>query len=219
MSILQTVNSVAIAGLLSTTETIYGFCFCLIITFVVTYRVITQLISIILKSSIMSSFIRPFFMRHFLYPSHRGYLLGIWSSSRLDLILVVLYFVLTSVCTAINVDSVDKATIRTGRLALINLLPLFLGGGYQFGASLLGISLQGYGVFHRAIGSVVFLEALAHVILVVQKDSTDLAQERQFYGLLVGSAHRNRTTSKLTLSDWMYATVSDIPAHSQEKGL
>ena len=64
---------------------------------------------------------------------------------------------------------------------------MFLGGGYEFTARLLGVSLYSYGFIHRSFALVALFEALAHVIIVAQSRLISWANEVQFYGLLVSS--------------------------------
>ncbi|KAG0156274.1 hypothetical protein PDIDSM_3451 [Penicillium digitatum] len=61
---------------------------------------------------------------------------------------------------------------------------MFLGGGYEFTARLLGVSLYSYGFLHRSFALVALFEALAHVIIVAQSRLISWANEMQFYGLL-----------------------------------
>ncbi|KAJ6168716.1 hypothetical protein N7497_001559 [Penicillium chrysogenum] len=98
---------------------------------------------------------------------------------------MVLYFAGTGICNVVRVDSVQDAGKRAAKLSLINLFPMFLGGGYEFSARLLGVSLHSYGFLHRLFALVTLVEALAHVIIVARSRLISWANEMQFYGLLL----------------------------------
>ncbi|KAJ5639159.1 uncharacterized protein N7484_007021 [Penicillium longicatenatum] len=63
---------------------------------------------------------------------------------------------------------------------------MFLGGGYETGARLLGVSLETYGFFHHTIGFVAFIEALVHIIITAQIKAIEWSNTVEFYGLLTG---------------------------------
>ncbi|KAE8397426.1 hypothetical protein BDV37DRAFT_276930 [Aspergillus pseudonomiae] len=85
--------------------------------------------------------------------------------SPLHLLLTLAYLVGTGVCNLIGVQSLREAGSRAALLSLINLIPLFISGGYEFGARILSISLETYGAFHRTAAFVTVLEAAIHIVI------------------------------------------------------
>jgi len=57
--------------------------------------------------------------------------------------------------------------IRSGTMAAVNLIPLFLGGRTNTLANFMGISLHTYYIAHHWIGTVVVLQSLLHVALSI----------------------------------------------------
>ncbi|KAA8649652.1 uncharacterized protein ATNIH1004_002323 [Aspergillus tanneri] len=95
------------------------------------------------------------------------------------------YLVGNGACNFIGVQSLSEAGSRAARLSLINLIPMFISGGYEFGARLLGVSLQTYGAFHRMVGLVAVIEATIHVLIIAQTRSISTSNTMQVYGVLV----------------------------------
>ena len=71
-------------------------------------------------------------------------------------------------------------------MALINLIPMFLSGGYEFGARLLGVTLETYGIIHRTIGLTAVIQAIIHVVITAKTRQITTADDTQFYGIVVG---------------------------------
>jgi hypothetical protein len=153
------------------------------------YRLILCTYSLLSTSPFLSSHVRPFSLRHVIYsrPRWRFLGMGIGCTSRMYLIFAVDYFACNCICNVVRVHSVQDAGNREAKLSLINLTPMFLGGGYGFNARLVGVSLVSYGLIHRSFALVALLEALTHVIIVAQSQLISWANKVQFYGLLVSS--------------------------------
>lgn len=62
---------------------------------------------------------------------------------------------------------------------------MFLAGGYEFGAHLLGVSLYTYGSIHRTFAYVALLEGIVHVIIIARTKALSWSNHSDFYGLLV----------------------------------
>lgn len=92
--------------------------------------------------------------------------------SRLHLILLVLYVVSNiAYCSLLDYGQIDKAALvaevrgRTGILATANMVPLVLLAGRNNPAiPLLKVSFDSWNLFHRWIGRIVIVEAIAHTI-------------------------------------------------------
>lgn len=135
-------------------------------------------------STVLSAHFRPFLLANLVYPiSHTGF----WGllPSPLHLILMVLYSVGTGVCNFAGVQSMSEAGTRAARLSLVNLIPMFLSGGYEFGSRVLGVSLSTYGAVHRTVGIMAVVQAAIHVAIMARTMSILAIDNRQFYGLLV----------------------------------
>ncbi|KAJ5084788.1 hypothetical protein NUU61_009367 [Penicillium alfredii] len=103
------------------------------------------------------------------------------------MVFILLYLSGTVTCNVVQIHTVADAGTRAAKLSLINLIPIFLGGGYEFGARLLGTSLYTYGFVHRSFAVVAVLEAIVHIIIVAQIRVISWSNELQFYGLLAAS--------------------------------
>lgn len=166
---------------LSAPEVIYGLVVILILVVSALYH------SMVYIGSSLYCRIRPYLLRHVIYARFYWTFLGLGSTSRFHLILAISYIAGTGVCNFVQVDTLQAAGKRAAKLSLINLIPMFLGGSYEFGARILGVSLYSYGFLHRSFALVALIEAVTHVIIVVRLNSISLANEIQFYGLLVCS--------------------------------
>ena len=89
--------------------------------------------------------------------------------SRLQTLFLFGYFAMNVATCAVHIDWHDKKTVydtgcnRTGTIAVLNLIPLFLLAGRNNPLIwLLGISFDTYNLIHRWIGRIVVLEAVAH---------------------------------------------------------
>jgi hypothetical protein len=169
----------AVASYLSAPDVIYGLVVVLILVTSAVYH------SVVYISSSLYCRIRPYLLRHVIYARIYWAFLGFGSTSRLHLMLAILYIAGTGVCNFVQVDTLQAAGKRAAKLSLINLIPMFMGGSYEFGARILGVSLYSYGFLHRSFALVALIEAVTHVIIVIRLNSISWTNEVQFYGLLV----------------------------------
>jgi hypothetical protein len=132
------------------------------------YRLTLYTCSFLSTSPFFSSRVRPFLLRHVIYARSYWRFLGFGCTSRMHTILTIVYYAGTGICNVVRVHSIQDAGNRAAKLSLINLFPMFLGGGYEFTARLLRISLYSYGFLHRSFTLVALFEALAHVIIVAR---------------------------------------------------
>lgn len=92
--------------------------------------------------------------------------------SRLHTILLILYLISNIVyCCLLNYKKTERASLvaeirgRTGHLAVVNMVPLVLLAGRNNPLiPILRVSFDTYNLFHRWIGRIVVLEAVAHTI-------------------------------------------------------
>ncbi|KAH8747833.1 hypothetical protein F5882DRAFT_265776, partial [Hyaloscypha sp. PMI_1271] len=62
-----------------------------------------------------------------------------------------------------------KVGLRAANLALINIMPLYLGPHLSFLADLLGISLKSFRIVHRSAGIISFVLVLLHILVVIAR--------------------------------------------------
>lgn len=179
-----------IATLPTTPETIYGAVVGFAILFFLLCNLTIRIVWFLLSSKILYSHLRPFILKHIIYARSYYRFLGFGSISRSHFILTTLYYIGTGIFNGFGVYTIEDAGTRAARLSLINLIPMFLGGGYEFGARLLGISLRSYGFLHRLFASVALLEATVHVIILAQTKMVSLEDQFQIYGILVSFNHQ-----------------------------
>jgi hypothetical protein len=70
----------------------------------------------------------------------------------------------------LEVRSLSDLMIRSGSIALVNIIPLFLGGRRSFAPGRMGIPLHVYYLAHHCIGRMVILQGALHGILAVTVD-------------------------------------------------
>jgi len=83
-----------------------------------------------------------------------------------QLAMFILY-IIANVVGMSTVSCIPDAMVRAGKMAIVNMVPLFLGGRTSFVANWLGISLQSYYLCHHWIGRIVLLESLIHLVLAL----------------------------------------------------
>ena len=125
------------------------------------------------------------FLRFFVYSRLDHWFFGLASLSPLQLLICLAYVTGNVVCNLVDVHSLQDEATRAAHLSLINMWPLFLSSGREFGARILGISRKTYGVIHCMAGLLVTLQASIHVAIKCQMIPFTTEDENQYYGLLV----------------------------------
>lgn len=91
-----------------------------------------------------------------------------WSSVTLaEAFLFLVYLLTNGLGLGPFPASREDFALRTGSLAAVNLIPLFLGGRTNPLASLLNIPVHSYYLVHHWVGRTAILLALAHFFLVI----------------------------------------------------
>lgn len=128
--------------------------------------------------------------------------LGFWGRlpSPFHLICAIIYLVWTGICNVVKVRSTSETGSRAAHLALINLIPMFLSGGYEFGARLLGVTLETFGTIHRTIGVTAVIQASIHIVITATRRRITTADDTQIYGIVVGlpGSRKELTYGRLT---------------------
>lgn len=108
-------------------------------------------------------------LKHLCYPLlfRRKY----WFSvTRAEGVLLIVYVIINSLGLGLGIHSVlDLADLahRAGLLAVVNLIPLFLGGRTNSLGDSLNISLHAYYFAHHWAGRMAIIQGVLHVALVV----------------------------------------------------
>ena len=87
----------------------------------------------------------------------------------------------------LGIQSTTDLISRTGVMASINMVPLFLGGRTSIVVDLLGVSMHSYYLAHHWIGRVVAVQGLIHAILAMRKIQTTTFDATQVTGLSVST--------------------------------
>lgn len=126
------------------------------------------------------------FLRYLVYPRATFRLLQIDTLSPLGFVLLIFYFAGTAIFNFVGATTTAEKGVRAAQLALANLIPLYFSSGREFGAHILGISLETYGIIHRTTGFMAALQAAIHVTIGYQNNAFNLSSPTGFNGLLVG---------------------------------
>lgn len=105
--------------------------------------------------------------------------------SRLWALLQLIYWTGTISSNFIATSGLKTIGTRAGNIALINLLPLFLGGRLSLLADLLGIQSKSYVQIHSTCGVMVCLQAMFHTFLAIHQQGWFPEKKIQLYGILV----------------------------------
>ncbi|KAL5362284.1 hypothetical protein BJX96DRAFT_177017 [Aspergillus floccosus] len=128
--------------------------------------------------------VRHGYLRYLVYPRLNRRIPGIALLSPLQIILTVVYFVGTGLYNLLAVHTLQQASRRAAHLSLINLSPSFLSCGREFGARLLGLSLETYGIIHRTTGFMSVVQAAIHITIQSRTQKFTTADQTQYYGLV-----------------------------------
>ena len=113
-----------------------------------------------------------------------------WNSVKItwcELVWITIHCVGNVVFLAVESDDWATFSDRAGILSLINAVPLSLGERLSMIPTLMQPNMGQYAVLHRYVGSVVFLEALAHVLTITITRKPTFNTLANVTGLLVSS--------------------------------
>lgn len=113
--------------------------------------------------------------------------LGPWTPA--GLIVHTAYVAINIYCLEFWKLTATKVSFRAAYLALINMMPLFLGAHHGFLADMLGVSLKTFRKVHRSAGMMSFALVLCHVLILVARGirTFSLSVSENLYGLIVCS--------------------------------
>lgn len=90
------------------------------------------------------------------------------------------YIISNLISLLLGVSSFSEVALRAGKLALINLLPLFLSPNLGYLADLFGISIRSFKTIYRSFERMSFALAIVHVSPILYRNG-----QRDIYTLLV----------------------------------
>jgi hypothetical protein len=109
--------------------------------------------------------------------------------TRLHGLAVASFVIMNGFCMGLGIRRahlVSDLMIRSGVMASINLIPLFMGGRTNMMANFLGISLHTYYIAHHWIGRLVVILSLLHVGLVLGSGKPWTFHSSRISGITVG---------------------------------
>jgi sorbitol-specific phosphotransferase system component IIC len=107
------------------------------------------------------------------------------------------YFSVNVVTNVIGTRSLEEAGTRAANLSITNLA-LLLASQPALMADLLGLSLRTYLQVHGTIAIATIMQALTHILILLQAHKISIRAGKQFYGFLVSPPILNSVTgSKL----------------------
>ncbi|KAH9206361.1 cell surface metalloreductase [Leptodontidium sp. 2 PMI_412] len=118
----------------------------------------------------------------------RHSLLGPWMPA--GLIVQTAYISANVCCLEFWKLTATKVGLRAANLALVNMMPLFLGTHLSFLADRFGVSLKTFRMVHRSTGVMSFALVLCHVLVVAARGAGTFSSSvpESLYGLIGGSA-------------------------------
>lgn len=129
---------------------------------------------------VISILVSKYLVYPYLLNRHRWF--GPWTWA--DIIKCLVYGASNCVVILYNVHTYEEATVRAGRLALVNMTVLFMAPHLSILADILGIPLEVCQWVHRAAGWMTCTLATTHV-LTIQQD-VDPKQREILFGIIVG---------------------------------
>lgn len=136
--------------------------------------------------STLSAFLHGAFCQHLIYPAivRRRKNSNRWS--RINVLLLLMFFSANVVCLVIGYPSITRAGLRAGTLSLINMIILFAGPHLGFLADVLGVSVRTFRRFHVSAALVSLVLAIFHSILgVARKGNLSLRNPEDLFAIVV----------------------------------
>jgi hypothetical protein len=128
---------------------------------------------------------KTLFFKQLYYPQIPRQLRFSGKTTRFDVLILVLFLAANVYALKAGVNDTSSFIRRSGLLAVINMVPLFLGGQMNLIASHCGIGLRGYTRMHRWLGRVSAAEGLLHSIVALSIIRPDLHNQRDIAAIVV----------------------------------
>lgn len=156
--------------------------------------VLLWLVQVISKSIRFLSVTVQILRRHIVYPHliRRYTITGPLTRSRFSLVMVVVG--VNAFFCVFRASTTAEIGVRTGDMALVNLIPLYLGIHHSFVADLLGLRLQFYQFLHASAATVCIVQAAVHAIVEGRRShKLSFVDDKQLYGWIVSYNLREKT--------------------------
>ena len=140
-----------------------------------------------------------FMNRYLIYPGclHRGRFVNRWN--RLDIVFLALYLGANIACVVAPLRGIEQAGLRSGTLAIINIILLFASPYLSLLADVLGLSLESCRRLHSSVGSTTILLSAFHAAVgAAVKRGLDLHTSRDLFALVVRQFSPGKYTGRLT---------------------
>jgi hypothetical protein len=109
-----------------------------------------------------------------------------WGSvTWLQSILLSGYVIANGFAMGLDIHNIQDLIRRTGLMATVNMVPLFLGGRTSVLAQFMGISIHSYYLFHHWIGRIVAIQGMLHFGLLVATGQVNGIGAFQISGITV----------------------------------
>jgi len=128
-------------------------------------------------------------LRHLIYALcvQRRY----WTSiTWIQALLMFIYVIGNGVCMGLEVQDLSQLMIRSGSIASVNIIFLFLGGRRNFVAGRIGLPLHVYYLAHHLVGRMVVLQGILHAVLAIIVDQPLKFDTRTISGITVSALSR-----------------------------
>lgn len=132
---------------------------------------------------------------------YRQVILFTWVIPYFDLLLLMLFLAVNAFCLrmAIKVKTIPEFLKKSGLIAIVNLMPLYLGSRMNLIGSLCGVGLETYSRIHRWLGRTVIITALIHVTVAAASTKINLQTRKDVCGLAVCTFERHKQAYSLDL--------------------
>ena len=136
----------------------------------------------------------PFILKHISYPLVLVRRRGTSNMSRLHLIYLTIYITANVLCSAIGVSNWASFGERVGHLAMVNIIPLCVGGRTNLIANLFHLPLSEYGLMHRWIGRVCVMEGITYGVVTLTQPHTSATKYKVITVCLLCMCLQDRLT-------------------------
>jgi hypothetical protein len=129
------------------------------------------------------------FLKHVFYPRVHKHLGG---TTRYYALLILTLLVGNVLCLT---SDRTKIVQRTGRLTIVNLVPLALGSHMNSIVSCCGLGYESYNAIHRWLGRVAVIEGVIHMIIAIISQKPNLHSSTQVAALVVSICPAEASTT------------------------
>lgn len=111
--------------------------------------------------------------------------------------LLCVLLIVNGLCIGVNATDVSEVAQRAGRVALVNLIPIFCGAHMNHIASICGIRYKSFSRSHILLGAIFIAEATLHVVLTLVHEGVERVEPSYDIGGLIVSCSSTAICSYL----------------------